>query len=121
METSTNEDIEIEDTFAHDESDIKDENDDPSLHYEENFWPKEDEDPSGYTFKSKRKVFSKAVENLKIAFKKGAQKQIKNIGVKTLDFRTIKNMSEIDIELTKSDERAIACVKIYGPSKKDVL
>ena len=118
METSTNEDIEIEDTFAHDESDIKDENDDPSLHYEENFWPKEDEDPSGYTFKSKRKVFSKAVENLKIAFKKGAQKQIKNIGVKTLDFRTIKNMSEIDIELTKSDERGIACVKIYGPSKK---
>ena len=45
---------------AHDDSDIKIE---AEIEYEENWWPK-DEEPNRFTFKSKKKVFGKAVKNV---------------------------------------------------------
>ena len=46
------EDAEV--TFAHDDSDIQEE---VESQYEENFWRKDDEYPTGYTFKGKKKIF----------------------------------------------------------------
>ena len=56
---------EVEDTFvADDECDLKEQNS-----YEENCWPKED--PSGFSFKGKKRAFLKTVDCLKIMMKKG--------------------------------------------------
>ena len=108
-----NEETEV--TFAHGESDIQE---DVDLQYEENWWNKEDDEPSGFTYKGKKKVFVKAVENVKLTMKKGIQKQISKINFKILDCRTVKNGSEIDIELIKNKERGIAILKIFGPNKQ---
>ena len=48
-------------TFPDDSSDIKEEAD---QQYEVNYWRKEEEVPTGFTFKSKEKIFVKAVDNM---------------------------------------------------------
>ena len=70
---------EVEATFVDDDScDVKDD-----MGYNENSWPKED--PSGFSFKGKKKLFVKAVENIKVLMKKGNQKVVEYITFKVLD------------------------------------
>ena len=106
---------EAEVTFADDESDIPKE---IELQYDENFWRKEDDEPTGYTYKGKKKVFVKAVENIKITLKKGVSKQIGKLDFKVLDCRKSKNGLEIDIELSKDIETCIAILKVFGPNTR---
>ena len=44
----------VEATFPDDKSDIEDE---PDQQYEVNYWRKEEDIPTGFTFKSKKKIF----------------------------------------------------------------
>ena len=59
------EDKEIEGTFAHDDSDIKEE---IELQYDENFWPQDAEEPTGYSYKGKNKeCFALMFSSVKIS------------------------------------------------------
>ena len=105
---------ETEETFANDDSDIEE---DTENQYEEYFWLIDDE-PNGYTYKSKKAVFAKAVNTLKSTLKKGVQKQMNKLQIKVLDFRRNMNKPEIDIEITKGSDRGNAVLKFYGPNSK---
>ena len=70
---------EAEVTFVDDDSpDITDE-----LVYDENCWPKEN--PTGYSFKGKKRVFIKVVENFKVLMKKGNEQILCSLSFKVLD------------------------------------
>ena len=84
--------------------------------YNENSWPKED--PSGFSFKGKKKLFAKAVENIKLLMKKGNQKIVESIAFKVLDCRKMNHGNEYDVEVSKDTERGIAVLKIFGPNGK---
>ena len=102
-----------------DECDIQEE---AECYYEENFWPKDDEEPCGFLFKGKRKIFNKAVENLVICFKnKGKLKEMTKLTFKVMDNRKTRNGSEVDVEITKNKERGIAVLKIFGPKKESTI
>ena len=107
----------IDSTFPNDDSDV---NDDQDSQYSENFWPK-DEEPHGFSYKSKKKAFGKALDNLKLMLKKGTRKDLNKIQITVLDCRKEKSKtSEVDIEIVKSNERGIATLKFYGPNAKKV-
>ena len=96
---------ETEDTFASDDSDIKE---DEIKEYDEHFWCKDKDIPVGYTFKSKKQDFIKACDSIKLNFQKnqkGAQKQIGSIRFQILDYRNKENGPEMDIEISKNKER----------------
>ena len=116
-------DDEAEITFVEDEEDdLQDVQEEVETYYEENFWPKDDKESCGFTFKGKKKIFNKAVENLVICFKnKGKLKEMAKLTFKTMDNRKTKNGSEIDVEITKNKERGIAVLKIFGPKKESTI
>ena len=93
---------EAEATFAHDEK----------------CWNKEDDEPVGYTYKGKKNVFVKAVENITITLKKGVQKQMKKLQFKILNARKSKNGTDMDVELTRDTDRGIAVLKVFGPNTR---
>ena len=103
---------EAEITFANDDSDVPVELD---LKYEENYWHKDDDEPTGYTYKGKKKIFVKAVENIRTIMKKGVQKRMENLQFRILDCR---KASELDVEISKGKERGIAVLKIFGPNSR---
>ena len=76
------EDEDAEVTFANDDCDVSEEVD---VQYEENFWHKDEDEPTGY--KGKKKIFVKAVENIRTTMKIGVQKQIENLQFRILDCR----------------------------------
>ena len=83
-------------SFPDDSSDIEEEAD---QQYEVNYWRKEEEVPTGFTFKSKKKIFVKAVDNIKIKLKKGVEFVIDDLKIKILDRRNGQNGAEIDKEI----------------------
>ena len=83
---------------------------------DESSWPKDD--PSGYSFKGKKRTFLKIVENLKVLFKKGSEKILGNVNFKILDVKKIPGGLEYEIEVGKNKEKGIAIAKIYGPNAK---
>ena len=102
-------------TFPDDSSDIKEEAD---QQYEVNYWRKEEEVPTGYTFKSKKKIFVKAVDSIKIKLKKGVEFVIDDLKIKILDCRNGPNGAEIDIEIVDKKDRGQAVLKIFGPNSR---
>ena len=103
---------EVEATFVDDDScDVKDD-----MGYNENSWPKEH--PSGFSFKGKKKLFVKAVENIKVLMKKGNQKVVETITFKILDCRKMNHGNEYDVEISKDNDRGVAVLKIFGPNGK---
>ena len=107
-----------EDTFAHDESDIQEEE---IKYYDEHFWCKDKDKPVGFTYKSKKQDFIKASENIKSNFKnsaKGSLKHMDNLDFRILDCRNRDSGPEMDIEITKSKDRGVAVLKFYGPNAK---
>ena len=84
--------------------------------YDEHSWP--EDDPTGYSFKGKKKLFIKAVESLKIVMKKGNQKVIDDVTFKVLDSRKKSNELDYDVEVCKDKERGVASMKIFGPKEK---
>ena len=70
--------------------------------YDEHSWP--EDDPTGYSFKGKKKLFIKAVESLKIVMKKGNQKVIDDVTFKVLDssscFSFVKKCEHRDLVLS---------------------
>ena len=102
-------------TFPDDSSDIKEEAD---QQYEVNYWRKEEEVPTGFTFKSKKKIFVKAVDNIKIKLKKGVEFVIDDLKIKILDRRNGQNGAEIDIEIVDKKDRGQAVLKIFGPNSR---
>ena len=103
---------EVEATFVDDDSpDITDE-----LVYDEHQWPKEN--PNGYSFKGKKRIFLKVVENFKVLMKKGNEKVLGNVSFKVLDSRKVPHGMEHEVELSKDKERGVAILKIFGPSAK---
>ena len=93
-----------------------DTNADVSRAYDEHSWPVDE--PTGYSYKGKKKLFIKAVESLKIVMKKGNQKVIDDVTFKILDSRKKSNEIEYDIEVCKDNERGVAAMKIFGPKEK---
>ena len=71
---------------CNDDSDIIDET---IKEFEEHCWPEPPEEPSGFTFKGRKRSFIKCTENLKIKFKKGFQNTINDVSFKVLDVRNI--------------------------------
>ena len=108
-----------EDSFVSDDSDVKDDLPEIELQYVENSWKEDEELKSGYSFKGKKPVFLKAVENIKILMRKGAQKEINNLKFRVLDSRKAKKSSEFDVEIVRGTERGVAMLKIYGPNNKN--
>ena len=104
---------EAEATFVDDDStDISDE-----LIYDENRWPKEN--PTGYSFKGKKRLFLKVVENFKVLMaKRGGEKILGNVGFTVLDSRKVPHGTEYEVEMTKNKERGVAILKIFGPNPK---
>ena len=47
--------------------------------YDVNSWPKEEEEPTGFSFKGKIQTFVKSVESVKILMKKGVHKQMEKL------------------------------------------
>ena len=107
-------------SFVEDEDDVQEE---VEAYYEENFWPKDEkEKPCGFTFKGKKKIFNKAVENVILCFKnKGKIRDMTSLTFKVNDNRKTRNGSEIDVEITKNKERGIAVLKIFGPKKESTI
>ena len=87
------------------------------MEYEEQIWPADD-DPTGFSFKGKKKIFIKAVESLKLLMTKGNQKDLGKVSFKVLDSRKSAHGTEIDIEIQKDNKRGIAVLKIFGPNKR---
>ena len=85
------------------------------MEYEEHSWPV-DEDPTGFSYKGKKRIFIKAVENLKILMTKGNQKDMSDVSFKVLDSRKAANRTEIDVEVKKDKSRGVAVLKLYGPT-----
>ena len=110
---------EITDHSYSDDNDVNEDNVELDIQYAENFWQKDEENPSGYSFKGKKPTFVKAVENLKILFKKGTQKQMRDLSFRVLDSRKTKSCVEADIEILKLGDRGNATLKIYGPNGKN--
>ena len=108
-----------EDSFVSDDSDVKDDLPEVELQYVENSWKDDEELKSGYSFKGKKPVFLKAVENIKILMKKGANKEINSLKFRVLDSRKAKKSSEFDVEIVRGTERGLAMLKIYGPNGKN--
>ena len=104
---------EAEATFVDDDSpDVSDE-----LIYDENRWPKEY--PTGYSFKGKKRLFLKVVENFKVLMaKRGDEKILGNVSFKILDSRKVPHGTEYEVEVTKNKDRGVAILKIFGPSPK---
>ena len=94
---------EAEDTFVNDDDDSPDISEE--LRYEENRWPKEN--PTGYSFKGKKRPFVKIVENMKLLMKKGNEKIIGNVNFKVLDSQKVPHGVEHEVELTKNKEKAL--------------
>ena len=112
------EEAEAETTFAHDDSDIVEEQ---IKQYDEHFWCKDKDTPVGFTFKSKKQDFVKACESIKTNFQKiqkGSLKQIDDIAFRILDSRSKENGPEMDIEIVKGKDRGNAVLKFYGPNTK---
>lgn len=87
--------------------------------YEENSWSNEPEDePIGFSFKSKKRLFTKAFDNIKTHFKKGRKQNINSVGFKVLNSRNIPHGKEIEMEITKENEKGIALLKMFGPNRK---
>ena len=112
------EDVE-EDSCVNDDSDIKDDDHEVELQYIVNSWKEDEELKTGYSFKGKKPVFVKAVENVKILLRKGSQKDMKNLKFKVLDSRKAKKSAEFDVEILKGTERGVAVLKVYGPNAKN--
>ena len=88
--------------------------------YEEKTWGKEEDGESitdGYSFRGKQS-FHKIVQELKVAMKKGIQREIEGIQFKALDLRKKGAGLEIDVEIIENDNRGVAKMKVYGPNKK---
>ena len=80
--------------------------------YEENSWPDNAEEPTGFSYKGKKRVFIKAVENVKILMKKGTHKLIDDkVTMRVMDSRNIPHGTEMDVEVTKDKERGFAILK----------
>ena len=105
----------VEATFPDDKSDIEEE---PDQQYEVNYWRKEEDIPTGFTFKSKKKIFVKAVDNIKIKLKKGVQFEIDDLIIEILDRRNGQNGVEIDIEIIDKKDRGQAVLKVFGPNSR---
>ena len=88
----------VEDTFVDDDS--CDVNDD--MKYDENCWPKED--PSGFRFKGKKKMFVKAAERIKLMLKKGNSKVIESITFKGLDSKNMNHGYKYIVEIRKEKD-----------------
>ena len=104
---------EVEATFVDEDApDVSDE-----LVYDENRWPKEN--PTGYSFKGKKRIFLKVVENFKVLMaKRDDEKILGNVSFKVNDSRKVPHGTEYDVEMTKNKERGIAILKIFGPTTK---
>ena len=89
---------EVEETFVDDDSpDITEE-----LVYDEHRWPKEN--PNGYSFKGKKRIFLKVVENFKVLMKKGNIKVLGNVSFKVLDSRKVPHGMEHEVEICNNYE-----------------
>ena len=101
---------EAECTFVDDETSTDVDQEDSPKEYDEHSWP--EEDPTGFTYKGKRKIFTKAVEKIKIAMKKGKQKLVHNVNFFVLDSRKVPHGTEVDVEISKENDRGQAVLKI---------
>ena len=90
----------------------------PDQQYDVNFWRKEDDVPTGYTFKSKKQIFAKAVDNIKIKLKKGVKFEIENLEIQILDSRKGQNGAELDVEMLDKKDRGQAVLKLFGPNSR---
>ena len=89
-----------------------------NLKYKESRWGTEDQ-PQGYTFKSRSKLFNGALKSIKVVMRKGTEKEINDIKFRVLD-SIIKNGSkEVLIELKDGKEGSgKVSIKLFGPNKK---
>ena len=90
-------------------------------HYDEHFWCKSKDVPVGFTYKSKKQDFIRAVDSIKLNFQnsaKGSPKHMDNLAFCILDNRQKDSGPEMDIEITKNKERGVAVLKFYGPNSK---
>ena len=90
---------EDEDAFVDTEDESSDISDD--LRYEENSWPKDN--PTGYSFKGKKRPFIKVVENIKLLMKKGSEKVIGNVNFKVLDSLKVPHGVEHEVQICKDN------------------
>ena len=86
------------------------------MKYDENCWPKED--PSGFRFKGKKKMFVKAAERIKLMLKKGNSKVIESITFKVLDSKKINHGYKYEVEIIKEKDKGVAVLKLFGPNGK---
>ena len=105
---------EVEDTFFDDEDSIENHQ---TVIYVENQWPKED--PTGFSFKSKKRAFDRVCETLKVLLRKGSEKTIDNISFKVLDSTKSSYGIDYEVEIEKGNEKGIALLKIFGPNNNN--
>ena len=89
-----------------------------NLKYKESRWGTLDQ-PQGYTFKSRSKLFNGALKSIKVVMRKGTEKGINDIKFRVLD-SIIKNGSkEVLIEIKDGKEGSgKVSIKLFGPNKK---
>ena len=86
--------------------------------YEESSWPEKSEEPTGFTFRGKKRGFEKAVENIKILMKRGTKRILNKLTMIVMDSRTIPHGNEMDIEVSNEKEKGVAVLRIFGPNSK---
>ena len=85
--------------------------------YRENCWPSKE--PTGSTYKSKKSIFIKAGENLKLQISKKLNDiSFGNIACKILDFKNVNYGMEYEVKIIKGKDRGNALLKIFGPNNK---
>ena len=104
---------EIEDTFADDDVDLVEMKE--KLY---SFYCYPEKEPTSVRFKGKNKTFLKAVDALKVLFKKGVVKTIDVTTFRVLDSRKGTHVLEYDIETEYENEKGVAVLKVYGPTPK---
>ena len=88
--------------------------------FKEKTWGKEEDGgytTDGYSFRGKR-AFGEVLNHLKDMMKKGVNGKVNDIVFKVLDNRKKGAELNIESEITENDNRCIAVLKLYGPSKK---
>ena len=108
----------LDSTEIHNE--VNDDSFDVTTLYTEKNWGKEENGQQvvdGYSFRGKQS-FLKVVEGFKTFLRKGVENEFNETIFKALDIRKQGDGLEIDTQITDKNERGIAVIKLYGPSKK---
>ena len=85
--------------------------------YKINFWPAEPDIPKGFTFKSKSRLFSRAVESSKKYLKRRLKKDINGGKFEIVDVRKQGLSTELVVEVTDSKGGGGGIISIWGPNK----